>query len=149
MRAEDNRSPLHSLLKTLRQFFNPLSPRPLHSSLGFVCRCGRGQSYGSEWLPQIEALPQLTMLLNKKGTPSSIDADVLRSLTDAFMFFLLFLIPSEQFCFMSPPMFNFSERIGAGIGFTRAKRQVWEYDLGIWPCPRVKFMFVSREGMNK
>lgn len=33
MHAEDNYSPLHSLLKTLRQFFNPLSSRPLHSSL--------------------------------------------------------------------------------------------------------------------
>lgn len=67
----------------------PLSPQPLHSSLGFVCWCGRGQSYGSERRPPSEALPQLIMLLNEEGTPASISADVLCSLTDVSIFVVL------------------------------------------------------------
>lgn len=42
-------------------------------------------------------------------------------------------------------MFGFLRGKGAGIGFTRAKKQVWEYDLSIWPCQGLKFMFASRD----
>lgn len=123
MLSEDNHSPLYSLLKTLRQLAHPLSPRPLHPSLGFVCRCGWGQSYGSEWLPQSEAH-------NEKGSPVSITADVLCSLTDVsiFMFFFLFW----TVLLYEPLMFGVLKEQGLAEGFTRAKEQVWEYDRSIW-----------------
>lgn len=125
MCAEDSHSPLHSLLKTVRQFVNPPSPRPLHSSVGFVCWWGRGQSYGSEWLPQTAALPRLTMLLHNKGTPAPMDADVLCSLTDVSIF---------MFSFICPPSVWFSERMGAGAGLGVRPRHMALSEGEIYVC---------------
>ncbi len=46
-------------------------------------------------------------------------------------------------------MFGFLKGKATGVGFTTAKKQVWQYDLSIWPCQWLKFMFTSREGMRK
>lgn len=130
MRCEDNHSPLYSLLKTPRQFANPLSPQPLHSSLCFVCQWGWGQSYGSEWLPLSEALPQVTMLFNEEGTPASINADVLCSLTDVsiFMFFFLCSFILNSFSSWASDVW-LSERIGGRYWIYKGKDE----GLGVRP----------------
>lgn len=153
MLSEDSHSLLPSQLKTLRQFANPLSPQPLQSSLGFVFWYGQGQSYGSEWLSLSEAVLRLMMLLNKKGTPASISADGLCCLTDVyiFMFFFLFCVffcSLNTFALWAPDVW-FSEKIQAGIGFTRVKKRVWKYALSIWPCRSVKFICASREELRE
>lgn len=142
MLSEDNHSPLYSLLKTLRQFANPLSPQLLHSSLGFVCCVDKDRVMAQDDFLRIKLFH--TILLNEKGTPVSINADVPWQMRPSLCF-SSFL---NSFALRASDVW-FSERTGAGIGFTRAKKQVWEYDQSIWPCQRLKFMFASREGTRK
>ena len=124
MLGEDNHSPLQSPLKPLS---NPPSPRPLLCSLAFVFGYVRGQSYGSGRLPPSEAVPRLTMLLNKERE---------RLLPSAQMLFVPWqMCPS--LCFFStallhePPMFGFASNIWTCQGGKLSKWDVSKVTLNL------------------
>lgn len=117
MHSEDKS--IISLLKTLGPFANPLSPPAPALCFGFLFA---GEDEDRVMARDDFLRVNLTMLLNKKGAPASINADVLCFL-DRCVHLYVFLSFLFLFASWASDVW-FSETTEAGVGFTSAKTQV-------------------------